>query len=131
MTTSLFSCIESITKLSEESWSCLQPALKEMDLQKGDYLLKEVEVANSIFFINRGYCRTFYNKEGEDISTGFFFEHDFVTNLNSLTKREKSKYNIEACEALSVVKLDRIKLLEAYTKSVRPKFQRTIDFSIF
>ena len=62
-------------------------------------------------------CRTYYNKDGKDINTGFFFEQDFVTNLNSLTKREKSKYNIPACEALSVVKFDRIKLLEAYTKS--------------
>lgn len=117
MLPSLLSYIQSITNFSEESYNILQPALKEMDIKKGDYLLKEGEVSNSIFFIKRGYCRTYYNKDGKDINTGFFFEHDFVTNLNSLTKREKSKYNIEACEALSVVKFDRIKLLEAYTKS--------------
>lgn len=117
MLSSLFSFIQSITSFSEESYDIIQPVLKEMDFKKRDYLLKEGEVSNSIFFIEKGYCRTYYNKDGKDINTGFFFENDFVTNLNSLTKREKSQYNIQACEALWVVKLDRTKLLEAYTKS--------------
>jgi len=117
MLPSLISFIQSITNFSEESCDILRPAMKEMHFKKGDYLLKEGEVSHSIFFIKEGYCRTYYNQDGKDINTGFFFEYDFVTNLNSLTKGEKSVYNIQACEVVSAIKFDRIKLLEAYSKS--------------
>lgn len=46
MSTGLFSYIQSITNFSEKSYDILQPALKEMDIKKGNYLLKEGEVSN-------------------------------------------------------------------------------------
>src|SRR6476619_3780847 len=100
MTGSLYTYIKTITSLSDESWKVLQPALKEMVICNGDFLLKEGQTSKSLFFIESGYCRTYYNQDGKEINTGFFFEKDFVTNIHSLGTGEKSRYNIQACEAL-------------------------------
>jgi CRP-like cAMP-binding protein len=113
MPESLYTYIKSFTDLSDESWNIFQPALQEIDLCDGAFLLKEGQTCNFIFFINSGYCRTYYNQYGKDINSGFFFEKDFVTNMHSLGTGEKSRYNIQACETLSVVRLDRSKIFKS------------------
>jgi CRP-like cAMP-binding protein len=115
--TNLFAYIQTVTVFSEKSWDILRAALTTLEIKKGSYLLKAEEVCNAIFFISKGYCRTFYNKDGEDINTTFYFENDFATNIKSLTKNLRSEYSIQACEHLTVVKFDKEKLLEAYKQS--------------
>lgn len=109
--------IQSSTILSEENWIILLDCLKELYIKKGSYLLKEDEVCNSIFFISSGFCKSFYNKDGKEINTAFYFENDFFTNIISLKNGGKSKYAIKACEDSRVIKFDKFILLDAYTKS--------------
>jgi len=109
--------LQDYTNLSEESWLIIRDCLKELPVKKGTYLLKENEVCNSIFFISQGFCKSFYNKDGKEINTAFYFENDFFTNIISLKNEEKSKYAIKACEDSKVIKFDKFKLLDAYQKS--------------
>ncbi|MDJ1473631.1 Crp/Fnr family transcriptional regulator [Cytophagaceae bacterium DM2B3-1] len=109
--------IHTIGNLSEESWLILQNTLTVCQFSKGDYILTPGEVCQSIFFITQGYCRAFYDKEGDEINTAFYFEQEFATNLKSLTKNLKSEYAIQACESLISVRFDRAKLLAAYQLS--------------
>jgi CRP-like cAMP-binding protein len=51
------------------------------------------------------------------VNTQFYFENEFVTNIKSLTNGTRSGYSIVACEKLTVVKLEKLKLMEAYDKS--------------
>lgn len=105
------------TAVSEESWLILRDSLKELNVKKGTYLLKEDEVCNSIFFISSGFCKSFYNKDAKEINTAFYFENDFLTNIISLKNGEKSKYSIKACEDSKVIKFDKSILLDVYKKS--------------
>lgn len=113
----LFTYIQSLTNFSEQSWKILSDALTPLEIKKGEFLLKDGEFCNAVFFINNGYCKTFHNKDGREINTAFYFENDFATNTKSLTKNLRSDYSIQACENLSVVKFDKSRLLEAYKKS--------------
>ena len=106
-----------MTDFSEESWKILGDCLTERKFEKGDILLKTGEICNSIFFVSSGYCKAFYNQDGKEINTAFYFEYDFATNTKSLTIGLKSEYEIIACEKLTVIAFDKTGLLNAYKKS--------------
>ncbi len=109
--------IASITDFSIESWTFLYDCLEEIKFDRNEQILKEGQICSSIFFISSGLCKSYYNKDGKEINTAFYFENDFATNIKSLTTSSKSEYAIKTCEKTNVVRLDKRKLLDAYTKS--------------
>lgn len=109
--------ISTITAFSEQSWAILHDCLTEIEFRKNELLLKEGQVCNAVFYISSGLCKSFYNLDGKYINTGFYFENDFVTNIKSLATSAKSEYAIIACEKTRVVRLDKAKLLQAYSQS--------------
>jgi CRP-like cAMP-binding protein len=109
----LINYIQSLTDFSDESWALLQPALSKKSYQKKEYLLKEGVVCQSLFYIEGGYCKSYYEIDGAIKNTAFFFENDIATNINSFASGEKSKFNIIACEQLEAVIFDKQKLFEA------------------
>lgn len=110
MMESLLQYIRSLTTFSDDSWQALQPALSENEYRKGDFLLKEGQVCNSLFYIGKGYCRSYYEIDGVAKNTGFFFENEIATNIKSFGSGQKSEYNIIACEPLTAVVFDKGKL---------------------
>lgn len=109
---SLLLYLRSLSPLTDENWSLLQSALSIRTYQKNEFLLKEGEVCNELFFIVEGYCKSFCHLDGERKNTGFFFENEIATNVASFGSGEKSAYNIMACEPLTVVVFDKVKLFE-------------------
>lgn len=103
----------SLTTFSDESWSTLQPALKIKEFKKGDFLLKEGQVCNSLFYIDSGYCKSYYEMDGVFKNTGFFFENEIATNINSFGSGQKSEFNIVACEPLISIVFDKAQLFLA------------------
>lgn len=106
----LLQYIRSLTDFSAASWTALQPALTMRSFAKNEFLLKEGQVCNSLFYISNGYCKSFYNIEGETKNTGFFFENDIATNITSFGSAQPSEYNIIACEPLHTVIFDKATL---------------------
>jgi CRP-like cAMP-binding protein len=109
--------ILNLTDFSEQSWTILCKCLTETEFKRNEFLLKEGQICKSVFFISSGFCKSFYNLDGKDINTAFYFENDFATNIKSLTTSEKSEYSIIACERMKAIQLDKTKLLEAYSQS--------------
>lgn len=109
--------IESITEISEQSWTVLFNCLSEIQFKKNEPLLKEGQVCNSIFFISSGICKSCYNLDGKEINTAFYFENEFATNIKSLRTSSRSAYTIKAHEKARVVAIDKTKLLDAYKQS--------------
>lgn len=87
------------------------------DLPKGHMLLKEGEICKSIYFIERGQLRTFYNKNGKDINTNFSFENHLVTNLKSFLNATPSAYFIQAAEPTAVRRIAKDELSSLYDQS--------------
>jgi CRP-like cAMP-binding protein len=109
----LLNYIHSLTKFSEQSWELLQPALTERTFKKNELLLKEGQICKSIFYIDKGYCKSYYQIEGVVKNTGFFFENEIATNIKSFGNGWKSEFNIIACELLTVTEFDKKKLFQA------------------
>jgi CRP-like cAMP-binding protein len=113
----LRSYIHSLIELSEEAWTVLMPALTQAEFKKGDYLLREGQVCNNLFFISTGYCRAFSRKGDQEINTNFFFESDIATNMDSLWAGQRSAFSIQACENVTAVVFDKSALLVAGEKN--------------
>jgi len=104
--------IHSLIQFSDESWALLQPALTKREFKKNELLLREGQVCNSLFYIESGYCKSFYNIDGVIKNTGFFFEDEIATNITSFGSGQKSDFNIIACEPLTTIIFNKDKLLE-------------------
>jgi CRP-like cAMP-binding protein len=108
----LLKYINSLTKFSDESWELLQQALSKKIFKKNEFLLQEGQVCNALFYIDKGYCRSFYEIDGVVKNIAFFFENEIATNIESFGSGKKSEYNIIACEPLTVVLFDKGKLFQ-------------------
>ncbi|MDR2271891.1 MAG: Crp/Fnr family transcriptional regulator [Sphingobacterium sp.] len=114
----LLSFIRSLTSFSNESWESLQPALSSRTFKKNEFILKQGEICTSLFYIDSGFCKTFYDLDSEIKNTGFFFENEIVTNVNSFSSGKESAFNIISCEPLTAFVFNKEKLIEASKQSV-------------
>jgi CRP-like cAMP-binding protein len=87
-----------IFELSDEDLSSLMGDAACRRLKKGELLLKQGEVCRSFYLVEKGYLRTWYNKDGVAINLNFTFEGNFASNLKSFRGREPSEINIDAGE---------------------------------
>lgn len=114
---SLLTYIRSLTPFSEESWIMLQPALSEKVYGKNEMMLEEGKVCHSLFYIEKGFCKSYYEMDGVAKNTGFFFENEVTTNISSFGSGLPSEFNIMACEEMNVIIFDKKKLFEAAGQS--------------
>lgn len=105
--------IHSLTTFSDDSWNLLQLALTKKEFKKNEFLLLQGQVCNSLFYINSGFCKSYYDIDGVVKNTGFFFENEIATNINSFGSGQKSEFNIVACEPLTAIVFDKDKLFQA------------------
>jgi CRP-like cAMP-binding protein len=114
----LLNYIRSLTDFGDKSWKMLQPALEKVSFRKDAYLLKEGEVCNSLFYVGKGYCRSYYLVDGDERNSAFYFENEIATNVHSFGSGEKSLFAIKACEPMEVITFDKQKLIEVSAKCV-------------
>jgi CRP-like cAMP-binding protein len=114
----LLNYIRSLTTFSDKSWELLQPALTKKEFKKTDFLLKEGEVCSSLYYIDKGYCKSQYEIDGTLKNTGFFFENEIATNINSFGSAQPSEYNIVACEPLETIVFNKNQLFHLAKKSI-------------
>ncbi|WP_229321451.1 Crp/Fnr family transcriptional regulator [Larkinella knui] len=107
-----------MANLSAEAFGLLMNSMQPKPIGKGQYLLKEGQVCKAIYYVEKGYLRTFYTKDGKEINTRFSFENDFVTELKSLRSAIPSDYSIQTGEETVVWEFTKEKLLDLYGQSV-------------
>lgn len=87
------------------------------ELVKGEVILKQGQVCNNIFFVEKGYLRTFIDKDGSEINTGFTFEGHFTTNLKSLRLSVPAENSIVTVEGSVIYEFEKHQLLALYNES--------------
>lgn len=98
----LISSIKKVSKrITDEDIPLLVSCAQYHEFKKGEILLKEGEVCRSFYLVEKGYLRTWYNKDGTAINLNFTFEGEFTTNLKSIYSRHESELIIEASEDTS------------------------------
>lgn len=81
---------------------------------KGAVILSEGQICRNILFVEKGYLKSSYNKDGVIINLNFSFEGDFTTNLKSLRSRLGSDMVIQAGEDAIVFEFDKAQLIDLY-----------------
>lgn len=56
---------------------------KKKILSKGEKLIQENQINKYVYFVHKGILRNFLTKEGNEITTWFFFPTDFITTFES------------------------------------------------
>ncbi len=94
----LFSHIRQYCDFSQEAIESLGSVLKPVKLEKGEFLTTEGKVCNSVYFVEQGCLRGYYNLDGKEITYWFAFENNFVTSLLSFVTRNPGMENIQLLE---------------------------------
>ena len=116
-----------ISPLSDDDLSALIDVAIYKEFPKGTAILKEGEVCRFLYFVEKGYLRTYHNKDGVSVNLNFTLEGDFTTNLQSAKSQQPSKLTIEAGEdmRLWVFEIDRFEANFGKKQEVE-RFLRTL-----
>lgn len=91
-------------------------------LKRKELLLREGQVCNNSYFINKGCLRYFYNVDGEEITGQFFFENGWYADYGSYLSGKPSDQNIEALESTELLVLSKKDLDKLFVEI--PKFEK-------
>lgn len=83
----------------------MQGFFQKKELSAKTTLLHEGEVAQNIYFIQKGCLRIWFNDEGKDITFQFFFEGQAVSSIESFFTRQPSLFSLESIEPTTVILL--------------------------
>ena len=92
------------------------------------FLLEEGAIADTLYFIEQGALRLFFNDDGKDITFQFFFENEMVASFDSLYCRMPSLFSLESIEPTKLVAVSRSTLFEFINSKsfVRDMFERIL-----
>lgn len=103
----LHAYINSLHPISEESWMKLQKISERKEIKKGDFFIKEGQIASHIAFLQEGIIRAFYRTEdGQEYNKHFFTEPCFIGGYSSLITGENNLINQQALTDCTIFIID-------------------------
>jgi len=96
--TSFFSYIKTFTHLSETGEAALASALERQDLPKGHHLLRPDTICHYLWFIEKGLTRTYYIKDGKDVTDWISTENSIAVSIISFLTRKPDRRGIQLLE---------------------------------
>lgn len=97
-TENIFVHFEKFIRLSEKLRSALSKRIKPVEFKKGELVLDANHISKKSYFINKGLLRTYFIKDGKEISEYFSSVDEWVNSPKSFMQREKDIYYIDAIE---------------------------------
>lgn len=92
--------------------------------KKGDYFLKFGETQSSMGFVCEGLIRRFYiNEKGNQKTTGFTEEMEYVTDYPAFIRQFPTKYYFQCLEPTTIVKLPYTRIMESYKQFKNSEMQ--------
>lgn len=117
--------IEPFISLSDEELSTFSSAFEYKSIKKNDFFLEEGQVCNFVGLVHFGTLIYFkFNEKGDELTTDFVFEGDWVTQNESRLRNVPSTINIKAIEDTGIFVIRQQDLNEIYIKV--PKIERLV-----
>jgi len=93
----LYNYINFISNIKRETWEKFSELFEETSLKKGEYFIKEGELASQIGFLTKGVIRAFYrDNRGVEYNKHFFTNNNFVAGYSSLITGTPNLINQQA-----------------------------------
>lgn len=86
-------------------------------IQKGEFLIKEGDIENNLYYIESGAVRVFYLSEFEEHIVRFGYEGSIINSLSSFIKEAPSEFYIEAIRKTSLKLISRSELISLRNES--------------
>ncbi len=118
MYTHVKSFVSRLVDLSEEEWQSAYPLIEIRKLKKGEFFVREGDIAQYIAFTQNGYLRVFYNHDGDEITRDISPLHSFVTALPSFISQTPSFEIIQAITDCELLTIHRDKLEKLYNSYI-------------
>ncbi|MBL4625352.1 MAG: Crp/Fnr family transcriptional regulator [Flavobacteriales bacterium] len=96
------------------AWILIRSKFTEVDFKANEYLIKEGQIARFNFFIVKGIIRTFYIKNGKEITVDFGLENSFITSYSSFFTDTPSRCFLAALEPVKCYKISKKSLFGLY-----------------
>lgn len=84
--------------------------LETQNFSKNHLLHEQGTVCNHIYLVQKGIVRTYFFKEGKDITVHIASEGELITAIDSVISLKKSRYNVELLEDCEIHTISYIKL---------------------
>lgn len=84
--------------LEETKWIEYSNYFNRLEVPAKTILLEEGEISKKLFIIEKGSIRVWFNNNGKDLTTQFFFENQSVSSIESFMKKLPSPVVIETIE---------------------------------
>lgn len=84
--------------LDDDKWNDYISCFNRIEVPSKTVLLKEDETSKKMFLIEKGCVRVWFNNNGKDITTQFFFENNMVASIESFRKNIPSPVTVETIE---------------------------------
>lgn len=104
--------LSSISPLCPETKEALLNYVSYREIQKGENLLSKGQVCRHIYFVQKGFLRIFYYKNGKNITEWFTNEKSFCFSISSYFLDAPSELIIEALEDSEIIALSKTGLEE-------------------
>lgn len=108
--------LQQFPHFTEEAYQVALPYLREKNLTKGTLLVEEGKICRHIAFIKSGLFRTFYLRDGEEVTTCFCKENTITCSYKSLITQQASDLSIEAIEDCELIVFEYADLKALYGK---------------
>jgi len=95
-----------MTALSEEECLSIEKSFPIKTFDKGSFLLKEGQIANDAYFVIEGCIREYTLSDGEEMTTGFYTEHQSAIDFYSQANQKPSTKNFVCAEKTTVTILN-------------------------
>lgn len=124
--------IQHISILSPESEKIFLNAWKYWEVPKEHFLVREKEVCDYIFFIEKGVARIFYYKNGKEITEWIAMDEQFFLSITSFFQRTSSHLIIQTIEPARVygIHYNDLTGLAAHHHDIETLFRKMLTLSL-
>ncbi len=109
--------ITNFSPLSDEGKDALLSIVKPFSFKKNEIILEEGQVAECLFYIEKGLARIFYHKHEKEVTEWIALENEFFLSIGSFYGRTPSKLIVQAvekCELIGIPHDDFLELCKNY-----------------
>lgn len=118
----LIQYFSNISPLSAPEAAALEESMEVVKYNKGDYLIKEGQLNQDTFFLLQGCVRQFQLVNGNDITTNFFIEGQWIISLENAEPNKAAESHLICMEDTHVVIGDEQKAQVLFEKF--PRFEK-------
>ena len=98
MISKLIDHISTFVALGREEIEAISSSIQIRKFEKGDILLREGMISRASYFNLEGCVRLYYIVDGEEKTTFFYTENQFITSIRSFTTKAPSSHYLECVE---------------------------------